>query len=107
MAMTLREIMALAPLALCILVLLISCAGLLVGDVYDRLHCAGPASVLAPWLLLAAVTIRFSFTEAVIKMVLLALALALCGPILTHATARMVHRLRHEKDIPETASGHS
>ncbi len=104
--MTAREIIALVPLFLCSAVVLISCAGLLAGDVYDRLHFAGPLSVFAPWLLLAAVAIRFSFTEAVIKMILLALTLALCSPLLTHATARMVHRLRHEKDIPETAPGH-
>jgi multicomponent Na+:H+ antiporter subunit G len=101
-----REIIALVPLGLGTLVLLLSCAGLLIGDVYDRLHFAGPAAVFAPWLLLAAVAIRFSCSEAVIKMALLAFAIALSGPILTHATARMVHRLRHEKAIPENAAGH-
>jgi multicomponent Na+:H+ antiporter subunit G len=105
MAMTAREIVMLVPLALCVLVITLCCAGLLAGEVYDRLHFAGPASVFAPWLLLAAVAIHFSSSESVIKMILLAVLLTLSGPVLTHATARMVHLLRHEKHIPETAEG--
>jgi multicomponent Na+:H+ antiporter subunit G len=106
MAMSARDIAVLAPLALCTIVLVLSCAGLLIGDVYDRLHFAGPPSVFAPWLLAAAVAIRFSSSEAIIKVILLAIAMALSCPIVTHATAKMVHRLRHEKQIPETAAGH-
>jgi multisubunit Na+/H+ antiporter MnhG subunit len=87
MAMNVREVIALAPLFLGAGTIVLSCAGLLLGDVYDRLHFVGPASVLAPCLIAAALAIRFSFTEAVIKGFLLAAAITLSSPILSHATA--------------------
>jgi multicomponent Na+:H+ antiporter subunit G len=99
--MKVREIIALVPLFCAAGIIVTSCVGLLYGGVYDRLHFVGPPSVLAPGLLAAAVTIQFAFTEAVIKSILLAAAMMLINPILTHATAKMVHRLRYEEDHAE------
>jgi multisubunit Na+/H+ antiporter MnhG subunit len=79
------------------ILILICCAGLLIGDVYDRLHYLGPATVFAPWFLLAAVVIRFAFTESVIKMILLVAAVMLTSPILTHGTAKVIHLERRER----------
>jgi multisubunit Na+/H+ antiporter MnhG subunit len=69
-------------------VVLLSCAGLFAGDAFDRLHYLGPATVLAPFLIAAAVIASFSSAEAITKSILLAISLALSSPILTHATAR-------------------
>lgn len=103
--MNVREIIALALLFLGVGIIVLSCAGLLPGDVYDRLHFVGPASVFAPWLIAAALAIQFSFTEAVIKGFLLAAAIMSSSPILTHATARMLHRVGYKKRIAEETLG--
>jgi multisubunit Na+/H+ antiporter MnhG subunit len=69
-------------------VLLLCCGGLFAGDVFDRLHYLGPATVLAPSLIAGAVLVSSSSAESLIKSILLALSLALSSPVLTHATAR-------------------
>jgi multicomponent Na+:H+ antiporter subunit G len=107
MAMNLREIMALALLFLGVGIIVLACLGLLTGDVYNRLHFVGPPSVLAPWLIAAALAIQFSSTEAVIKGFLLAASIMSSSPILTHATAKMLHRVHYEKGIAEESVGHS
>jgi multisubunit Na+/H+ antiporter MnhG subunit len=67
---------------------LLSCAGLFVGDAFDRLHYLGPATVLAPFLIAGAVIASLSSVEAMTKSTLLAISLGLSSPVLTHATAR-------------------
>jgi len=61
---------------------------LLMRNSFDRLHYLGPATLLGPLAVAAAVLVDASDTQARIKAVLIALILLATGPILTHATAR-------------------
>lgn len=77
---------------------LISCLGMLaMDDVYDRLHFVGPAAVVGPVVLAAAVVVKEANAEAGIKAMLIAAIFLITGPILTHATGRAA-RLRDYKD---------
>lgn len=68
---------------------LLSCLGLLVmDDVYDRLHYLGPAAVLGPVVIAAAVILEEALSTAGIKAILIAVVLAAGGPVVTHATGR-------------------
>jgi monovalent cation/proton antiporter MnhG/PhaG subunit len=80
------------------LTIVLCCFGLLIGDVFDRLHFLGPATVFAPWLLLVAVVLRFASTESVVKMTLLVFAVMLTSPVLTHGTAKTIRLERRERD---------
>jgi multicomponent Na+:H+ antiporter subunit G len=86
-----------SPLDLAVAVLLLvgvgvtlfSCAGVLaMGDAYDRLHYTAPATTIAPVAIAAAVVLEERLSAAGIKAVLVALALLVTNPVLTHATAR-------------------
>jgi multisubunit Na+/H+ antiporter MnhG subunit len=94
--MILRDISQALLLFAAVAIVLMSCLGLLLGDSFDRLHYLGPATVLAPVLIAAAVAIRYLSAETVIKAVLLAIAFFLSSPVLTHATG--VAGLRHHRD---------
>jgi multicomponent Na+:H+ antiporter subunit G len=68
---------------------LLCCLGALrARDVYDRLHYVGPATTLGASLICLAVLVNAGFHQAGDKALLLAAILAVCGPVLTHATAR-------------------
>lgn len=95
--MNVREIVMLVPLFAAVATILLSCAGLLARDVFDSLHFLGPATVFAPWLVAIAVIVKFSSTESAIKVILLALAFILSGPVLTHATAKTAHSWGEER----------
>jgi monovalent cation/proton antiporter MnhG/PhaG subunit len=70
-------------------VTLLSCLGVLVmRDPYDRLHYTGPAAVLAPVAIAAAVVLEERLSAAGVKAVLVALVLVTTNPVLGHATAR-------------------
>jgi monovalent cation/proton antiporter MnhG/PhaG subunit len=70
-------------------VTLLSCLGVLVmRDPYDRLHYTGPAAVLAPVAIAAAVVLEEQLSAAGIKALLIALVLVVTNPVLGHATAR-------------------
>jgi monovalent cation/proton antiporter MnhG/PhaG subunit len=70
-------------------VTLFSCVGVLaMRDAYDRLHYTAPATTVAPVAIAAAVVLEERLSAAGIKAVLVALALLVTNPILTHATAR-------------------
>ena len=70
-------------------VTLLSCLGVLVmRDPYDRLHYTGPAAVLAPVAIAAAVVLEEQLSAAGIKALLVALVLVATNPVLGHATAR-------------------
>ena len=85
-------------LGLAIAVLLVSALGLLLmPHVYDRVHFLGPASTIAPVLVAAAVVAVEAFDHQGIMTVLLALFLAVFGPVLSHATARAA-RIREHGD---------
>ena len=84
-----RELAVLLLLALGVGVTLLSCVGVLVmRDAYDRLHYTGPAAVLAPVAIAAAVVLEERLSAAGVKAVLVALVLVGTNPVLGHATAR-------------------
>ena len=57
-------------------------------DPYDQLHFTGPATVIGPVAIAAAVLVEEPLSSAGIKAVLVALIMVATGPILLHATAR-------------------
>ena len=68
---------------------LLSAVGLLAtDDPYDQLHFTGPATVIAPVALAAAVLVEEPLSSAGLKAVLVALIMLVTGPVLLHATAR-------------------
>ena len=58
--------------------------------VYARLHFTGPAAVLSPALVAAAVVVREGINAASVTALLVAFILAATNPIVVHVTARMV-----------------
>jgi monovalent cation/proton antiporter MnhG/PhaG subunit len=65
------------------------CVGVLVmRDAYDRLHYTAPATTIGPLAIAAAIVLQESLSAAGIKALLVALALLITNPVLTHATAR-------------------
>jgi monovalent cation/proton antiporter MnhG/PhaG subunit len=84
-----RDLAAVALLVLGVGVTLLSCVGVLVmRNPYDRLHYTGPAAVLAPVAIAAAVVLEERLSAAGIKAVLVAIVLVTTNPVLGHATAR-------------------
>ena len=76
-------------LALGVAVTWVSCLGVLaMRDPYDRLHYTGPAAVLAPVAIAAAVVVEEGLSAAGIKALLIAFVLVTTNPVLGHATAR-------------------
>jgi monovalent cation/proton antiporter MnhG/PhaG subunit len=79
-------------LALGVLVELACCVGVFVmEDAYDKLHYLGPAAIVGPLFVAAAVVINEGFSQAGIKSLLTAFLLMLSSPVLTHATARALY----------------
>ncbi len=78
-------------------VLLSSLGLLLMRDVFDRLHYLGPAATLGPLAVGAAVLVEHSSAQAVITVILIAGAMLLAAPVLTHATARAAHVRRQAR----------
>jgi multicomponent Na+:H+ antiporter subunit G len=84
-----RELAVVVLLAFGVGVTLLSCLGVLVmRDPYDRLHYTGPAAVLTPVAIAAAVVLEEQLSAAGIKALLIALVLVVTNPVLGHATAR-------------------
>ncbi len=79
------------------------CFGLLaMRNPYDRLHAIGPASILPPLLVTAAVFVQSGISQAGFKTLAIAFVLIAVNPIVTHAIARAVRlresgKLRSEK----------
>lgn len=68
---------------------LLSAVGLLATrNPYDQLHFTGPATVIAPVAIAAAVLVEEPLSSAGVKAVLIALVMLATGPVLIHATAR-------------------
>jgi multicomponent Na+:H+ antiporter subunit G len=68
---------------------LLSALGLLATqNAYDQLHFTGPATVISPVAIAAAVLVEEPLSSAGIKSVLIAIVMITTGPILIHATAR-------------------
>ena len=76
-------------LAFGVVLVLISCVGLLVmRNFYDRLHYVGPASTLGAFFIGAALVVQNALKQQGVKSILVVLLLVIIGPVLTHATAR-------------------
>jgi len=74
---------------------LLCCVGLVVmRDVYDRLHYAMAATAVPPFLIAAAVVVEEDWTQPGINAFLIAVALFVVGPVIAHATARVVRTRR-------------
>ena len=75
---------------------LMSALGLLAArDPYDQLHFTGPATVIAPVAVAAAVLVEEPLSSAGIKAVLVALIMLATGPLLIHATSRAARIREH------------
>lgn len=99
--MTAVDVLAAGLLALGVGVVLLCCLGLLVlHDSYDRLHCLGPASLLGPVFLAAAILLTEGWQAAGIKAIATSLVLILIGPVLTHATAQAIYHKRANAPLP-------
>jgi monovalent cation/proton antiporter MnhG/PhaG subunit len=84
-----RGLLVAALLVVGVGVTLASCIGVLVmRDAYDRLHYTAPATTIAPLAIAAAIVLEERLSAAGIKALLVALALLVTNPVLTHATAR-------------------
>jgi monovalent cation/proton antiporter MnhG/PhaG subunit len=84
-----RGLLVAALLVVGVGVTLASCIGVLVmRDAYDRLHYTAPATTIAPLAIAAAIVVEERLSAAGIKALLVALALLVTNPVLTHATAR-------------------
>jgi monovalent cation/proton antiporter MnhG/PhaG subunit len=78
------------------------CVGVLVmQDAYDKLHYIGPAAIVGPVLIAAAVVVRESFSQAGIKSLLTAGLLIIASPVLSHATARALYIRQRDHIEPE------
>ena len=78
------------------LVAVLSVAGLFaMADAIDRLHYAGPVATLAPLAIALAIVIEDGFTsQAGLKSIVVALAIAATSPIVTYATLRAIQTRR-------------
>jgi multisubunit Na+/H+ antiporter MnhG subunit len=93
-----RDIAADVFLALAVLVVLASAAGLLVmRDVYQKLHFVTPAALVAPLLVGVAVLIESGYSVNSSLTWLAVLFMLISAPYLSHATIRAA-RIRDEGD---------
>jgi len=84
-------------LAIGVIVELACCIGVLVmGDAYDKLHYLGPATIVGPVCIAAAIVAQEAFDQAGVKSLLTAALLIVAGPVLTHATARAMSIRRRD-----------
>ena len=87
---------------------LVCCAGLVLArDAFDRLHYASAATTVPTLLIVAAVLVEESFTQAGLSAVVVGLFLLLLGPAVVVSTARAGRRAkfgqveaRHEERAP-------
>jgi multisubunit Na+/H+ antiporter MnhG subunit len=78
----------------------LSCAGLVAArNSWDKLHFTGPATVIAPVTLAAAVLVQEPLSSAGIKAVLVAVTMLITGPVVLHATARAARVRDHGRFV--------
>jgi monovalent cation/proton antiporter MnhG/PhaG subunit len=95
-------------LAVGVLVELSCCVGvLLMPDAYDKLHYTGPAAILGPIALAAAIVIREGVGQAGIKAALVTLLLIVANPVLAHATGRAIYVRQRDHLDPDSAGASS
>jgi monovalent cation/proton antiporter MnhG/PhaG subunit len=101
-----EELVIWALLAIGVGAQLLSVLGVLVaGDVYDRLHYTGPAAIIGPAALAAAVVIQEGpLEQAGLKSLLTALLILVLSPVLVHATARAA-RVRERGNLDTRSEG--
>lgn len=96
--MTARHVTADVLLALAVLVVLVSCVGVLImRGVYAKLHFLTPVSLVAPFLVAVAIGVQMGFRENTSGSWLMLAFLVLSGPFLSHATLRAA-RIREKGD---------
>ena len=79
---------------------LLSCAGLVAARTsWDKLHYTGPATVVAPVALAAAVLVQEPLSSAGVKAVLIAFVMLLTGPVVLHATGRAARIRDHGRFV--------
>ena len=79
---------------------LLSCAGLVAArEVWDKLNYTGPATVIGPVAIAAAVLVEEPLSSAGVKAVLVAIMMLLTGPALLHATARAARIRQHGRFV--------
>ena len=94
--MSIGEVAVAVLLALGVASALMGAVGILAArNPYDQLHFTGPATVIGPVAIAAAVLIEEPLSSAGIKAVLIALIMLATGPILLHATARAARLREH------------
>ena len=100
--MSLTSIAVAALLGFAVAVELACCIGVLVmDDAFDKLHYLGPAAIVGPLAVAAAVVLRESLSQAGIKAILTAALLIVASPVLAHATARALY-IRQRDHIEDT-----
>lgn len=88
-------------LGLAVVVVFASAVGVLaMRDTYQKLHFLTPISLVAPFLVAVAVTVRMGWQEDSGQTWLAVLFLVLAGPLLSHATIRAT-RIREQGDWRE------
>jgi multisubunit Na+/H+ antiporter MnhG subunit len=65
------------------------------ATVYDRLHYAGAATSLPPFLFATAILLQRAFTTSGITALLVAVFLLVFNSVVTHATARVAYVREH------------
>jgi multicomponent Na+:H+ antiporter subunit G len=96
--MTARDVTADVLLVLAVLVVLVSCVGVLVmRGVYDKIHFLTPVSLVAPFLVAVAIGVQMGLRENTTDSWLMLAFLVLSGPFLSHATLRAA-RIRENGD---------
>ena len=79
---------------------LLSSAGLVAAETgWDKLHYTGPANVVGPVAIAAAVLVEDSLTSASVKAILVAVVLLITGPALVHATGRAARVREHGRFV--------
>lgn len=87
--MTGKEIAVAILLAVGVGATLICCAGILVmRSTYDRLHYASAIGTVGPLAVLVAVGVEEGLSSGLLKALVAVGAVAVTGPVLTHAIAR-------------------
>jgi len=100
--MSLVSIAVVVLLVFGVAVELACCLGVLVMDgAYNKLHFLGPAAIVGPLAIAAAVVVQESFSQAGIKALLTAGLLIVASPVLSHATARALYIRQRDHVEPE------
>lgn len=94
--MSVGDAVAGALVVVAFLSVLLSSVGLVAAKTgWDKLNYTGPANVVAPVAIAAAVLVDDSLTSASVKAALVAVVLLVTGPAVVHATGRAA-RIREE-----------